>query len=233
MTHLQNLIINDTFPKIKFSNDRQTPLISGSDAVDLVKPYLVDKLNENLLCITVTGDRIPITIRIVSIGARQQATLSIPDIMRSVILDGASGMIMVHNHPSGSAKHSDGDLKSMKILESAAETLGISFENSIVISKEGYQAVKGLQNGTSTKTTVTINPMIVALNGLEQIGSTMRPLGLVLLSISVFLLYAEASIGAPIEGTASTITPLILLYPISWAVETVSRILRITLGDTP
>ena len=54
----------------------------------------------------------------------------------------ASAVILVHNHPSGVESPSQDDIKTTKRLCEAADILGISVLDHIIITKTGYFSFK-------------------------------------------------------------------------------------------
>ncbi|MCV6575651.1 MAG: DNA repair protein RadC [Cohaesibacter sp.] len=56
----------------------------------------------------------------------------------------ATAIILVHNHPSGDPTPSQADIDMTKILASAAEPLGISIHDHIIVAKNGHTSFRGL-----------------------------------------------------------------------------------------
>ena len=54
----------------------------------------------------------------------------------------ASGVIIAHNHPSGSLKPSDEDIKSTASVKIALETVDIGLLDHIIVSRNGYLSLK-------------------------------------------------------------------------------------------
>ena len=50
----------------------------------------------------------------------------------------ASGVIIVHNHPSGNPQPSIEDVRQTETLRSAASTLGISLVDHVIITKGSF-----------------------------------------------------------------------------------------------
>jgi hypothetical protein len=224
-------MINTLFPKIDLPPETLTkPLVNTHDVASLVKSHL-EKQNEFLLCISLDGDSKPISMRIVSIGARNQATLSVPDIMRSVIFDGATGMIFVHNHPSGMAKHSNKDIDAIETLKDASKILGLTFVDSIVVCSNGYHSISSETEKEKSKE-VQRKPLMVALKAIEEIGTLMMPVGLVTISLAVLIIYLGAATNGSVDQASSVIT-LISIYPISWAAKTISGLAQIIFEALP
>ena len=85
----------------------QTP----NDAVDIIKGMLEDMDREMLVCINLASSGRVINASICSVGTMDQALVSPPEILRGALLSGARGVIMLHNHPSGSLTPSKEDIQ--------------------------------------------------------------------------------------------------------------------------
>ena len=65
------------------------------------------------------------------------------DVFRPAITSGASAIILVHNHPSGSPEPSEADLMLTKRLMQAGELIGVRVLDHIVIGKDGHVSLRG------------------------------------------------------------------------------------------
>jgi len=63
-------------------------------------------------------------------------------VVESAISNKACGVIIAHNHPSGSLKPSDEDIRATSSVKEALETVDISLLDHIIISKEGHFSFK-------------------------------------------------------------------------------------------
>ncbi len=57
----------------------------------------------------------------------------------------ASGVILVHNHPSGDPTPSRADVDMTKRIIEAADKLGITVHDHIIVGREGHASLRGLQ----------------------------------------------------------------------------------------
>lgn len=80
-------------------------------------------------------------IRVVGIGSTYEVTVSTRDIMRGAIVDGAYGIVFVHNHPSGKLKASKSDKRAIRALEKAGKILDIELLDVIIVNKRDYRSV--------------------------------------------------------------------------------------------
>ncbi len=63
------------------------------------------------------------------------------DVFREALLETASGVILIHNHPSGNASPSEEDLRITKQLVEAGRLLGIKVYDHIILAGEDYRSL--------------------------------------------------------------------------------------------
>jgi DNA repair protein RadC len=57
------------------------------------------------------------------------------------MLESASGVILIHNHPSGNTNPSEEDLRITKQLAEAGRLLGIKVYDHIILAGESYRSL--------------------------------------------------------------------------------------------
>jgi DNA repair protein RadC len=72
------------------------------------------------------------------VGGRSQCCLYPDQIYRYALKNCASGVIIVHNHPSGQIEPSDNDLLMCQRLEKAGNTIGIQLLDFLIVGQERY-----------------------------------------------------------------------------------------------
>jgi DNA repair protein RadC len=60
------------------------------------------------------------------------------EIVKRALEVGATGMILVHNHPSGSHQPSQGDIDATRRIADAARIMGICLHDHLVLSRTGW-----------------------------------------------------------------------------------------------
>ena len=209
------------YPKITLSEtELLTPIKCTADAVKLLKSKII-KRNEYFIGLSLDGDRYPISARIMSIGDRNQATISVPDVMRSIISDGANGAVFIHNHPYGNTDPSSGDIDCLKSLESAADILKIAIVDFIIVHDNDFCAVKTKFNQESIIPTYKIYLKFIG-DSLEKFGNIMIPMSMICLSLIIFQLYIQTT-----PSPIITVSTLIFLYPLSWGIKTIGGFLKL------
>ncbi len=63
------------------------------------------------------------------------------DVFREAILETASGILLIHNHPSGNSSPSEEDLRITKQLVEAGRLLGIKVYDHIILAGEDYRSL--------------------------------------------------------------------------------------------
>ncbi len=77
----------------------------------------------------------------VSEGTLEASIVHPRDVFREAILEPASGIILIHNHPSGNPSPSEEDLKITKQLVEAGRLLGIKVYDHIILAGESYRSL--------------------------------------------------------------------------------------------
>jgi DNA repair protein RadC len=81
---------------------------------------------------------------IVSRGSVVEAPVYPREIMRRALQLGASGLILVHNHPSGDPYPSRGDVEATAKTILAAQSLEIEVHDHIILARSGWSSFKAL-----------------------------------------------------------------------------------------
>lgn len=74
----------------------------------------------------------------ISTGSLNASIVHPREVFSNAILKGASHVVIAHNHPSGDFSPSREDIATTKRLVEAGKILGISLQDHIIISKNGY-----------------------------------------------------------------------------------------------
>ncbi len=60
------------------------------------------------------------------------------EVFRPAILDNAAGIIIAHNHPSGTLEASRADIQIMQRLKEVAKLVGIDLLDHVILASTGY-----------------------------------------------------------------------------------------------
>lgn len=83
-----------------------------------------------------------IKVSTVSVGSLDANVVHPREVFKEAIQCSAAGIILAHNHPSGSTKPSKEDVKLTKQFYQSGETLGINVLDHIIISNSGFYSFK-------------------------------------------------------------------------------------------
>ncbi len=97
-----------------------------------------DKKQEHFLVLTLDGASHIINIRTVFIGTLTQSIVHPREVFADAIADRAASIIIAHNHPSGTLKPSDADIRITERLKEVGDLTGIELLDHVIISHSGY-----------------------------------------------------------------------------------------------
>lgn len=112
--------------------------------VKWARPRLVPLAHEEvwLLCLD-SRNKLRSTRRVAQ-GGRHGCALMPADVLRPAIEEGASAIVLVHNHPSGDPTPSHADRSMTRTLGDACEILGMVLMDHIVVARQGAVSLREL-----------------------------------------------------------------------------------------
>ncbi len=108
-------------------------MLVNPDQVEAFLGDIRDLAQEVFIVVTLNAKNLAIQRHLVSIGTVNSALVHPRECFRPAILDGASAVVLGHNHPSGDATPSADDIKITRQLIQAGRHLGIKVMDHIVI----------------------------------------------------------------------------------------------------
>lgn len=115
---------------------------NSSDAVKLLDKSLRELMDEQLTVITLNGANKVIAVHYeVTKGTNNTCPISSKQIARLAVFDYATGVILVHNHPSGNPKPSISDINETDNVRKGLKLLDISLLDHIVLGDESYYSL--------------------------------------------------------------------------------------------
>ena len=110
----------------------------SKDAYNIIRRHLVD-LNHEEFWIILTGRSNKVLGKeLVSKGGFSDVLIDIKVIFSAALQHKANGIILVHNHPSGSLKPSHEDIMLTKRIADAGKILDIKVTDHLIITDKGY-----------------------------------------------------------------------------------------------
>jgi len=116
------------------SNKRIT---EAKDVYEELKAFST-KSQEHFLTITLDGASHIINTRTVFIGTLNQSLVHPREVFADAIADRAAGIIIAHNHPSGTLEASRADVSITQRLKEVSKLVGIELLDHVILSKHGY-----------------------------------------------------------------------------------------------
>jgi len=116
------------------SNKRIT---SAQEVYEELKSFST-KSQEHFLTITLDGASHIINTRTVFIGTLNQSLVHPREVFSDAIADRAAGIIIAHNHPSGTLEASRADIQITQRLKEVSKLVGIELLDHVILSKHGY-----------------------------------------------------------------------------------------------
>jgi DNA repair protein RadC len=112
-------------------------ITSAQEVYDELKQFST-KNQEHFLTITLDGASHIINIRTVFIGTLNQSLVHPREVFSDAIADRAAGVIIAHNHPSGTLSASRADMHITERLKEVSKLVGIELLDHVILAKGGY-----------------------------------------------------------------------------------------------
>jgi len=111
-----------------------------TDAADVYRTLhrYSDRSQEYFLSVTLDGASHIIHTRTVFIGTLNQSLVHPREVFADAIADRAAGIIIAHNHPSGTCEPSRADIQITQRLKEVSGLVGIELLDHVILTKEGY-----------------------------------------------------------------------------------------------
>jgi DNA repair protein RadC len=121
------------------------PVVSTSgQLLAYLKADMANLLNERFRVLFLTAQNELIADDLLWEGTVGEAPAYPREVVKRALEVGATGIILVHNHPSGSHQPSQGDVDATRRIAEAARMLGICLHDHIVISRAGWASFRML-----------------------------------------------------------------------------------------
>lgn len=112
-------------------------ITSAKDVYDELKSFS-NKNQEHFLTITIDGASHILNTRTVFIGTLNKSLVHPREVFADAISDRAAGIIIAHNHPSGTLEASSADIQITRRLKEVSNLVGIELLDHVILSKNGF-----------------------------------------------------------------------------------------------
>lgn len=137
-------LVGELTVNYKRTKQRAQKISSSEDAADFIRPYFDHVMDDHevVKVLHLNHENRVINVHHASSGTDIACLIPIKAIVRDAIMLPTTGIILVHNHPSGQTKFSKGDITVNKKLETACNYFDMRFVDSLVITRESYSSMK-------------------------------------------------------------------------------------------
>lgn len=143
MPTTQPTMIRELVYSYRTTSTPQVDILSGPAALaGWLRPMLQDEPVEVVVVVVLDNRGRPICWHVVSRGTLNAAPVHPRDVFRPAISANGASVVLAHNHPSGDLPPSAPDRAMSKRPQAAGELLGITFQDSIIVSNEGYVSLR-------------------------------------------------------------------------------------------
>ncbi len=142
---IRKRIDTQKYTKTKFVADSLSKV--GNFFVD----YFKDIKSEEICVMLLDGSLRLIECRTLTNGSANSAPLDIRALVKLSIIDGASHVVLAHNHPSGPSAASAEDKQLTANIESALDAVGISLLEHLIVNEVGYKPTMQMRIFTNPK----------------------------------------------------------------------------------
>lgn len=116
----------------------ERPALGSFDAVvDWARPRLAGLDHEEVWVVSLDGRNAVVAARRVAQGGLHGCALSVSDVLRPALRDGASAVVLVHNHPSGEPGASPEDVAMTRSMAAACDIVGVPLLDHVIVARGG------------------------------------------------------------------------------------------------
>ena len=123
-------------------NPQQRPIINRAQDAALLVSDMQDLQQEQVRIILLNSVRQVTGIHTVYVGTLNASVIRIAELFREAVINNCPALIIVHNHPSGTATPSPEDIELTHTVIAAGQLLDITVLDHIIISQGAYTSIK-------------------------------------------------------------------------------------------
>ena len=126
----------------ELANEKRVKITCPRDVYDLLKNNMADNQVEEVKVVILDNKNYVKSVVSVSKGATNKSAVSVKEILSEPLKQLASGIILVHNHPSGDTTPSRQDLILTRKILDYSKMFEIDLCDHIIIGKHNYTSLK-------------------------------------------------------------------------------------------
>ena len=124
---------------------REKVLPTIEDCARYLIPYFYGRLNETVFLLCLDAKCKALCCKVVGEGSINSAGISVRRIVETALREGATTVVLAHNHPSGIAIPSPEDIQTTRRVAAALQSVEIHLADHIVVADDDY--VSMVQSG--------------------------------------------------------------------------------------
>ena len=126
----------------EFLNADRFKITSPNDVYNLLRGEMAQKPTEEVKVVILDNKNYVKSVATVSMGSTNKSAVSPKEILSEPIKQMASGIVLVHNHPSGDTTPSRQDILLTRKINDYANIFEITLCDHVIIGKMGYTSLK-------------------------------------------------------------------------------------------
>ena len=129
---------------VKESEQNYNQISNANDVFEVFLPFVLrEPERENIFVMYLNRNNRILRTENLFKGGISASVIDLRLVYRTAILEGASSIIVGHNHPSGSLIPSASDISITKKLKEAGDILGIQLLDHLVMSTDNFHSMQG------------------------------------------------------------------------------------------
>jgi DNA repair protein RadC len=117
---------------------------TAKDAELLFAPIFEGLAEEQVAVAYLAEDRQVLAIEQFETGGTDEVVLPLRAIFADAMKLGANGLVIAHNHPSGDAAPSPGDVEASRALAAALQAIEVRLDDHLIFAGDGCQSFRSL-----------------------------------------------------------------------------------------
>ena len=109
------------------------PIECPGDAVETIAHDMAGMAEEHAAVINLDNVHRPLNYTVISIGDMNQACIPLKSVFKAALLSNASKILMMHNHPGGTAEPSSADLEVTRRVAEAGKLMDMGLLDHVIV----------------------------------------------------------------------------------------------------
>lgn len=127
----------------RMASEDSDAVISSASDIAMLLSSIRNQRQEHFVTITLDGAHRIIAQRTIFVGTLNQSIIHPREVFADAVTDRAAGIILAHNHPSGTIRPSEEDKIVTERLKLAGDILGIEIIDHVIVTKDAHWSFKG------------------------------------------------------------------------------------------